>query len=258
MFKKTALSLLLVMALLGAQVGVVLAAPPPQESTPISGTVTSIVLETDASGVTTVLVTLQDSAGNTQTVRLSVETAVSLGLVTLDEAGNPLVNESAIGTSVEIDPSTVIVEESEAQHPVGSALANFFSSLLGVDYAAIMDAHEQGVGFGVMAQALWLTKALGGDATLFNTIVEAKRSGDYSAIVLPDGSTPQNWGQFRKALLDHKQNLGQIMSGHANNEPTTNDSTSTSSAEKGNAKGNGNGKGNGQGNGKGGGNGKKP
>ncbi len=242
-------SLLLALALLGLQVGAVFAAPPQQTTTPITGTVTSIVPETDANGVTTVLVTVDDGSGNTQTVRLSVDTAVSLNLVTLDISGNPVVNNAAIGTSVSIDPTTVLPDQTSTtteQQPVATALTNFFSSLLGVDYNTIMTIHQQGVGFGVIAQALFLTKELGGDTSLFAAIVEAKQSGDYSSIVLPDGTSPKNWGQFRKALLDNKENLGQIMSGHADNGSSTTISSP--------ANGNGNGKNagnNGQGQGKG-------
>jgi hypothetical protein len=253
--KKLIISLMLTFALLSVQVGTVLAAPPQQDPTPITGTVQSITLETDAAGVTTVLVTLDDGMGGTQTVRLSVDTAISLNLVTLDEAGSPVVNDTAIGTSVTIDPITVIADEETAQHPVGSALADFFSSVLGVDYDTIMAAHDQGVGFGVIAQALWLTDSLGGDSAFFTTIVDAKQSGDYSAIILPDGTSPANWGQFRKALLDHKQNLGQIISGHADNGSETPTTTESTSPANGNGNGNVNGNGN---NGNGNGNGHKP
>lgn len=243
-------SLTLAIALLAAQAGAALAAPPRQDTT-ISGTVQSIVLETDSEGVTTVVVTLEDSTGGSTTVRLSVDTAVGLGLVTLDANGDPVVNDAAVGTTVEIDPATVIPDEetTEEQHPVAAALANFFSSLLGIDYDVIMATHEEGVGFGVIAQALWLTNKLGGDTELFTIIVDAKQSGDYSAITLPDGTSPKNWGQFRKALLDHKENLGQIMSGHASNgsDPTT----TTASPASGSSNGQGNGQNNGQNNGNG-------
>src|SRR6266542_2552305 len=91
-------SVLLVLAVLFAQVGVVAAAPQMQDTTPITGTIQSITTETDANGVTTVLVTLTDDQGATQTVRLSVDTALSLGLVTLDPATNePVVDETKIG-----------------------------------------------------------------------------------------------------------------------------------------------------------------
>jgi hypothetical protein len=243
---KFIVSLMLAFALLSVQVGTVLAAPPQEDSAPISGTVQSITLETDSAGITTVIVTLDDGLGNISTVRLSVDIAVSLNLVTLDEAGSPVVNEAAIGTSVTIDPTTVIADEEMAQHPVGSALADFFSSVLGVDYDTIMAAHDQGVGFGVIAQALWLTDSLDGDSALFTTIVGAKQNGDYSTIILPDGTSPTNWGQFRKALLDHKQNLGQIISGHADNG--SEETTTTESANPVNGNGNGNSQGKGNGN----------
>ena len=253
---KLIVSLILVLALLSVQAGTVLAAPLKQEA-PLTGTVDSITLETNTSGETTVLVTLTDDAGVQQTVRLSVDTAVDLNLVTIDEAGNPVVNEAAIGSTITIDPGTVIPnEETEGeQHPVASALEEFFSSVLGIDYETIMSVHEGGVGFGVIAQALWLTNALDGDAELFQLIVDAKQSGDFSAIVLPNGSSPKNWGQFRKALLDNKENLGQIMSGHAtiSSEETTTTTTDPSSNK--NGKGKESGQGNGQGNGNSGGNG---
>ena len=78
--KKSITTLLLIVTVLFAQVGSVLAAPTSQETTPITGTIDTVVLETDSAGVTTVLVTLTDDLGATQTVRLSLETAVGLGL----------------------------------------------------------------------------------------------------------------------------------------------------------------------------------
>ena len=207
-------------ALLAAQFGSALAAPAAQTTTPITGTVQSITLE-DQNGVTVVHVTILTQTG-TQDILLSVDSAVSLGLVNLDPATNqPVVNDGAINSTVTIDPAlelpTEPLPEGQTQHPVGSALADFFSALLGVDYNQIMEVHDEGVGFGVIAQALWMTKKLEGDGALFTAIIEAKQSGDYSAITMPDGSTPTNRGQFRKALLqgDRKANLGQIMSGHA-------------------------------------------
>jgi hypothetical protein len=218
--KKILLSLMIALTIAVAQIGAVSA----QDSTPLTGTVQSITLETDSTtGVTTVVVTYTDDANATQTIRLSVDTAVSLGLVTLDPTtSEPVVNDSAIGTPVTIDPATVLPDpasETEAEHPVGSKLATFFSDLLGVDYDTIMEVHNDGVGFGVIAQALWMTNKLGGDTSTFQAIIEAKQSGDYSAVTLPDGSTPTNWGQFKKAVMDKggKGNLGLIMSGKAEN-----------------------------------------
>jgi hypothetical protein len=198
---KILISLAMALFLVVAQVSMAFA----QESTTISGTVQEVTLDT-STGETTVLVTLIiDDIGTTQTVRLGVETAASLGLVTTDPTtGETTVNDSAIGTSVEIDPTTVIADEGgdeETQHPVGSALSDFFSDLLGVDYNTIMGYHEDGVGFGVIAQALWMTNRLEGDTETFQMILDAKQSKDYSAVTFPEGSTPQNWGQFKKAVM---------------------------------------------------------
>src|SRR5215208_6510146 len=95
-------SILLVIAVLFTQVGTVAAAPQAQETTPITGTIQTVTTETDANGVTTVVVTLLDEQGATQTVRLSVETAVTLGLVTLDPTmQEPVVDETKVGQTVE-------------------------------------------------------------------------------------------------------------------------------------------------------------
>jgi hypothetical protein len=217
---------LLVISLLVLQFGTVLAAPSAQSGL-ITGTVQSVSLETDPiTGVTTVLVTILDSTGATQTVRISVETALSLGLVTIDSVTRlPIVNPASIGTQITIDPTTILTDTTTTQqHPVGSALAEFFGELVGVDYETIMEYHEEGVGFGVIAQALWMTKKLEGDSTVFAAIVDAKKSSDYSTITLPDGTTPKNWGQFRKALLsgDKLANLGAIMSGRAGTDTQSN------------------------------------
>ena len=236
----------LVLALLAMTAGTAFA----QETTPITGTVQSVVLETDATtGETIVVVTLLDDQGVTQTVNLNGETATSLGLTTTDIAtGETTVTDTAVGSTVEIDPATVIgSEEVEEDHPVGSALADFFSETLGVDYAMVMDYHDQGAGFGVIAQALWITTRMEGDNVLFQTILDAKLSSDYSAIIMEDGTSPENWGQFKKAILqgESQNSLGDVMS---------------DKDENGNGKGNGrgnsdkdNGNGNGHGNGNGGG-----
>jgi hypothetical protein len=238
-------TIVLATILLATQIIAVGAAPANQDTPPITGTVESITLETDAeTGTTTVVVTLTDELGGTQTVRLSLEDATALGLLIDDETINP----DAVGNPTEIDPALVIPEapeetEEEAQHPVGSALANFFSDLLGVDYETVMDYHADGVGFGVIAQALWMTNALEGDSGTFAAILEAKQNNDFGEITLPDGSTPQNWGQFRKAVMHDreksKENLGAIMSGRADDgqdEETPGDGNSN-----GNSNGNGNG-----------------
>lgn len=219
MFKTKLLAgVLLIFVLLTAQVGVAAAAPLAQDTTPITGTIQSITTEVDANGVTTVLVTLLDDLGATETVRLSVETAVALELVTLDPATNePIVDETQVGQTVEIDPTTVIPDETpeeQATHPVAALLAAFF----GEDATVVNEYHEDGFGFGVIAQALWISKNLSGDASVAGLILEAKQSGDYSDFTLSDGSTPSNWGQFKKEVLQKKNNLGVIVSGQADTE----------------------------------------
>jgi len=197
---KFLVSLTLAVTVLVAQASAVFAAP-----TSITGTVQSITLETDTNtAVTTVLVTLLEN-GATQIVRIGIESATALGLVTLGGDGNPIINDLALGQPIEIDPATVISAQQDNQHPVGSALATFFSDILNLDYETIMTAHDEGTGFGVIAQALWLTKKLDGDVDLFILILEAKKNKDYSAFLLEDGTIPQNWGQFKKAVMDGKK-----------------------------------------------------
>ncbi len=218
---KLTLCLVLAVSLLVGQVGGVFAAPALAGSSPLSGVVQSITLDADTiTGVTTVSVDIIDSDLALQNVRLSLESAIGLGLVVLNGDGKPGINDQALGKAVEIASSSVIPEKQENQHPVGSALATFFSEIAGVDYETIMLAHEQGVGFGVIAQMLWLTTKLEGTAETFEALVEAKQTGDFSAFILEDGSSPENWGQLKKAILDgdKKKNLGVIISGSHNNQ----------------------------------------
>ena len=253
--------LILVVTLLFAQVGSVLAAPSSQETTPITGTIESVVPETDANGVTTFLVTLTDDQGGTQTVRISLETALALELVQTDPGtgeplldpvtGEPLVVEGLAGQPIEIDPATVIPDETtgeeEPVHPIAAILAAFFDE----DPGVVNDYHQDGFGFGVIAQALWMSQNLNEDASLAELILDAKRSGDYSELesYLPEGTAvPTNWGQFKKLVQEKKNNLGVIVSGQA--DPLTEEGQETLVGN-----GNGNGQGNGQGNGNGHGNG---
>jgi hypothetical protein len=264
--KKALTSTFLAIALLMLSTGVAFA----QETTPppITGTVQTVTLETDAvTGETVVVVSLTDETGATQTVNLSVETATALGLVTTDATtGQPVVSETAVGSVVSIDPATVIGgTEEEEQHPVGLALSDFFSQTLGVDYDTIMTYHEDGAGFGVLAQALWMTTKLEGDTSLFQTIVDAKLSGDFSTIILEDGTTPANWGQFKKAILkgENMNSLGDVMSGKAesqsgesqgnpnNGNNGNGNGNGNPNKDKGNNGNNGNGNGNGNGHGNG-------
>lgn len=244
-------SIFLVLVLLAMTAGTAFA----QETTPITGAVQSVVLETDATtGETIVVVTILDETTSTlQTVKLSLETAETLGLVTTDPTtSESKVTENAVGTTVEIDPTTILIEEDteEDRRPVGSRLSDFFSGLLGVDYDTIMTFHEDGVGFGVIAQALWLTNNLDGDTATFEALLEAKQSGDYSAVTLADDTTPDNWGDVVKSLKKG-DNLGSVMSGKAENGEDTSEDTAAKAATTdapGNGQGNGKDNGNNDGN----------
>jgi hypothetical protein len=259
--KKLFTSMFIVLALLAMTAGTAFA----QDATSITGTVQTIVIETDTTrGESVVVVTLLDVAtGVTQTVNISLETAVTLGLVTTDPTtGASTVTENTVGTTVVIDPTTVILEQDttvpteENQHPVGTALTDFFSGLLGVDYETIMAYHDEGIGFGVIAQALWLSKNLDGGTDTFDALLKAKQSGDYSAITLPDGSTPDNWGDV---VRSHKkgENLGSVMSdkskGNADPSEVSTEATIKKAPGNGNGNnGNSNGNSNGNNNGNGG------
>ena len=243
-------SILLAVAVLFAQVGMVAAAPIAQETTPITGTIESITTETDTNGVTTVLVTLVDDQGTTQTVRLSVETAVALELVTVDPVTNePVVDDTQVEQTVEIDPTTVIPDEpvEETLHPIAVLLAAFF----GEEGSVVNGYHEDGFGFGVIAQALWMSKNINDDASLAGDILQAKRDGDYSAF-FPEGTenVPTNWGQFKKAVSEKKNNLGVIVSGQAESEDTLSEDTLNSSSTAEDEHGNGKNKNKDKGNGK--------
>ncbi|MCI0553379.1 MAG: hypothetical protein L0287_20725 [Anaerolineae bacterium] len=240
MFKtKLLASILLAVAVLFAQIGMAAAAPAAQDTTLITGTIQSITTETDANGVTTVLVTLVDAQGATQTVRLSEETAAGF----------------MVGQTVNIDPTTVIpdtTEEQEPVHPISAILAAFFfpddESMASVIDSYHNGDNEEGVfGFGVIAQALWMSMSLtedgSADADLAGEILIAKQNHDFSAF-FPEGTEniPTNWGQFKKAVSEKKNNLGVIVSGQADPDDTMN-----TSAEK----DHGNGKNKDEGNGKG-------
>ena len=207
-------------------------------TTPLMGMVQSVILETDPeTSVTTAVVTLVDALGETQAVRISLETAVELGLVDLQQA---VVEIPEGGIEVTIEATDILTEDMDdgSQHPVATALSDFFSTLLGVDYDTVMAYHEDGIGFGVIAQALWMTKSLEGDTAMLQVILDAKKSGDFSAVVLPDGSSPTNWGQFRQAVLKDKEeaknNLGAIKSGRAEEDAATDTDLMSDKPDKGN------------------------
>jgi hypothetical protein len=160
-----------------------------------------------------------------------VETAVILGLVTLDPiTKEPVVVEIPEGLTVEIDPTTVLPEEpsGESVHPIAWILGEFFN-----EAPSVIDGyHEDGFGFGVIAQALWIssnvtrTETEIGNATLAGEILEAKEDKDFQAFFDAhpeyfgeDEVAPTNWGQFKKLLQEKKNNLGVVVSGQE--EPDT-------------------------------------
>jgi hypothetical protein len=206
---------------------------------PVTGTIQTITPLTDPiTGDVTVRVGLRTADGVLPII-YSPENAVSLGLVTATADIPPVVTvvEAMIGKTLTVDPSLVLETGELVTQPVAVALGDFLSGLLGVDGAALIAYHEQGLGFGEIAQAGFMAMALDGNSTTFSTILAAKKSGDYSAVVLPDGSTPSNWGQLRKAVFSNEKNLknlGAVMSGRVEKE---------NGKQNQNEHGNGNGKG---------------
>jgi hypothetical protein len=214
------------MAVLFAQVGIVAAAPAAQDTTP--PTITEITTETDENGVTTVLVTLQVEGEAPQTLRLSLDYALELGLI--DPTTQEPVLPENVPPDTTIDPARVIEvvpaeEPAEDVHPIAEILAKFFSE----DPMVVNEYHLDGFGFGVIAQAMWMSRNLTGtedevgDASLAGDILQAKRDKDFETFfaeheefgdVLGD-EMPTNWGQFKKLLKEKKQNLGVIVSEQA-------------------------------------------
>lgn len=252
MFKfKVFASILLAVLIIAGQTGVVAAAPQSQSTTPISGTIKSITIIKGATATdpSTVLVTVLDSQGITHKVYISVDDAVLLELVTIDPVTKlPVVDQTRINQPITIAPEQQLPPppdtELTKQQPVAKLLANYFE----VEYEVVMDLHTEGFGFGEIAQAFFLAKKLD-DVTLAADILNAKKTGDYSAFELEDGSTPQNWGQFRNAVLGHgKNNLGVVVSGKG--DQTGNSNTPGNGKGQRPDKNNGNGNGRGHGNGK--------
>ncbi|HSL28482.1 MAG TPA: hypothetical protein VK900_04725 [Anaerolineales bacterium] len=218
-------SIFLILAVLFVQVSNVAAAPTVQDTPPAE--ITQVETETGEDGVTTVLVTLLLEDETTQTVRISLDYAAQLGLIDPDtQLPFPL---EQLPADVTIDPAQLIPEEETEGfevHLISSLLADFFfdgdpamASLIDSFHTGENES-DQVFGFGVIAQALWMSQGFNNgsaDAEVAEQILLAKQSGDYSAFELPDGTSPTNWGQFKKALRENKEkhNLGSIVSGQA-------------------------------------------
>jgi hypothetical protein len=236
-------SILIILAVMFAQVGNVAAAPQTQDgtTTTINGTIQEITTELDANGETVVIVKVLNDQGTVQTVTLSAQEAADNQLY--DLTTGELLAKKDDSVELVVDPNAVVTDEEPVEpdvHPLSMLLAKFFfggEDDLGQTYemASLIDSFHTGdneadqvFGFGVIAQALWMSKSLNdgtADANLAEEILVAKRTGDYSAFELPDGSSPANWGQFKKALRDNKEkhNLGVIVSGQG--EDSSQDST---------------------------------
>lgn len=217
---------------------------------PIVGTIQTINITT-TNGVTSVIVTLTGKLdGKTYTQTYTLAEAESLGLVTLVN-NQPAVDTTKIGTDLTFTPpAPTVTPTPTSQNPVSALIATFF----GLDYSLVDSFHQDGSGYGVIAQACWMSFEVKGDTSLCSDILKAKQSGDYSAIQLPNGETPTNWGQFKKAVQEKGQNLGSIISGHAESILTPTPTVEVSpepvvSPAAPSLPGNGNGNGNGNGHG---------
>jgi hypothetical protein len=230
-------------------------------SDPLVGTIDSITEDTSVSP-SIIVVKYTDGDGMQHTVNLSLDEAANLGLVTLDQNGALVTIDAVAGDSIDLTGATF--EEVDVcagdGNAVASALCDFFSSSLGVDAATIQGWHDDGFGYGLIAQALFAAQKLGGDMALADEILQAKKSGDYSGLGLPDDVNITNWGQFRKYVMSGEDksmtNLGAVMSGRAEPALTTTTTTTTTQLHgNGHGQGGTHGKGgdHGKGKGKGGG-----
>lgn len=225
-------SILLVLAILFTQVGIVAAAPQTQDgtTTTLTGTIQTITVDPNTN-VVLVTVLLEDQV-TTQTVSLDPLNPAYSNLFNPDT--HVLIAQVGEAVTWEVNSADVVPAEEpveESVHPIAWLLGEFF----GEDPTVIEGYHQDGFGFGVIAQALWISRNITGteetvgDASLAAQILEAKQSGDYSNIqlsdgtllTLPDGTVPTNWGQFKKALSEKKNNLGVIVSGQADPDAST-------------------------------------
>jgi hypothetical protein len=173
----------------------------------VTGVLKSVAFVTDPlTKVTTLALVVTEAPPLEVPVSLSLDQAVALGLIVPDPA--------MIGTAIVIYPTSILKSTTYVKGV--NTLENYFGATLGITADDLAAYRAAGFGYGEIAQACWMATQLGGNAALLNQILLAKQSGDFSTILLPDGSTAANWGQLRKAVLtDPHQNFGQIMSGHA-------------------------------------------
>ena len=227
-------TLLLIIAVMFAQVGNVAAAPQTQDgTTTLTGTIDEITTELDENGETIVIVTLTDEEGATQIVTLSAQEAADNGL--FDVTTEELLAEAGDTVELVVDPTDVVPDEEPTEeedvHPIAWILAEFFDE----DPSVVNEYHEDGFGFGVIAQAMWMSRNITatdeeeGDASLAADILEAKQEKDFQTFFNDheeyfedfEGDVPTNWGQFKKALQEKKNNLGVIVSDKEGQENAT-------------------------------------
>src|SRR5512138_3871220 len=105
---KFLIGIVLAVALMVTQFAEIFAAPTAGAS-PITGSVSEVTLETDpTTGIITVIVTVVDSSGVSQTVRISEKSASKLGLIDYDSAdGNPFIAEP-LPSFIIVNPKMVI------------------------------------------------------------------------------------------------------------------------------------------------------
>ncbi len=96
-------------------------------------------------------------------------------------------------------------------------------------------------GFGVIAQALWLTQKMEGDADVLTAILEAKKIGDYDVPSPWRTARSRPAGASLKAIMagDKKNNLGVVMSGKDKDKDKDNPGNNGSGGDNGNGNDNG-------------------
>lgn len=249
---KTVLGVVVALAVALSQFSLAVAAP---TSDPLVGTIDSISEGTDLNGDPIIIVTYTDTETVPQqhVVELSVEDAVALGLVTQSPVTGEITILAQIGAPIDLTPVTeevdpcapggggeaaaedgteTTVEDGEVSgHPVGGALCDFFAGSLGLTYDQLMGWHEDGSGFGVIAQALWMAEMTGLDPEDILAVKNGEM--DYGELGLPEGV--DNWGRLRgyvfgKGAGKTVHNLGEIMSGRA--DPLVTDTPTESPTEE--------------------------
>ena len=226
---KTILGCMLVLMMVVTPVMSVGAAAPAQTVT-IDGTVQSCDTATDNfTGDIIVVCEINLTGGGTQTVRMSVDDAVTNGLAVVEVDGTVTIIATE-GQAFSIDESMLLADPcampEDASQPISKILAGYFCGDLGTSYKDIQTLHEDGFGFGEIAQACFMALKLDGTGKLCADILAAKKSGDYSKLTLPDDVTVSNWGQLRKAVLGHgnkdSSNLGSVVSESTKNDKEKN------------------------------------